>query len=402
MINPCQFLVLSADYPSGLRLLLRYPSPEPYKPRSFVLDALYLEQNMTPEGASHLVAKYSGKPSINRVRSTGVSTQTRGGLIGRQKNPSIIQSVNTRASENSSPTSSLVKGNQKRLDSLFQDVTKGFHQRTESWGVAKAVRGAVVEARRNIQSLQSSASSPGLLNADDIMPDPPSPPQMSLATVRELNSRLITLDKRNKTLASMLEGALTELRSQASKNNETAAENGPAEEADPAIAKIRQVQHYLEDSTIPISEEERDARKVAQDISNSAPTGIITSTPTKADTPKTTPSEGSGAQTTMNGSDDVEVASPSSGTATSTSGLLKPIPIHPATRTPLRESSFSWILGNERPASSFAACSSTPPEQRREPSASLFGDSRDDQRAKRLSGNGKDALLLSRLDTPPR
>lgn len=363
---------------------------------------------MTPKGASYIVEKYSGKPSINRARSAGTSTQTRGGLIGRQKNPSIAQDISTRTSENSSPTSSIVKGNQKRLDSLFQDVSKGFHQRTESWGVAKAVRGAVVEARRNIQNLQSSASSPGLLNVDDTMSEPPSPPQMSLATVRELNSRIVTLDRRNKTLATMLESALTELRSQVPKDKEDRANDSSTEETDPAIAKIRQVQIYLQDSSVPIAEDiQHGSRKDSKDHASSS---IIMSTANDKseeshDTPKTPPSDGSRKQATTpsNGTGKAEISSPpSNDTATSSRGLLKPIPVQPTTRTPLRDSSFSWILGNERPASSFSTCSSTPPEQRREPPASLFGDSRDEDRAKRLSGNGKDALLLARLDAPPR
>src|SRR5204863_8827540 len=179
---------------------------------------LYLEQNLTPEGAAFLVSKYSGRSPMLNIQSKVASPIPSSKLAPRKRNQSQ-RALSNKTSESGSPGRSPARANQKGLDSFLHGVSEGLHRRTEGWGVAKVVRGAMIEARRNIQSIQSSASTPALRYADSSDYDSPSPPQTSFSHSREFSIKIAALENRNKALAVMLHDAVDELRSQAEKSN---------------------------------------------------------------------------------------------------------------------------------------------------------------------------------------
>ncbi|KAF3491622.1 TBC1 domain family member 5 [Arthroderma uncinatum] len=387
MLLRIRWQLMEADYSTALSLLLKYPSPEPIKPRTFVLDALYIEHNTTFEGASYLFAKYSGKPIPQRARNS--ISPPRIGSTTRQKSSSISRDIfNT-------PSSSPNRLNSKRLDSIFQDVSEGLYRRAEGWGVTKAVRGAVVEARRNMQNLQAGASSSTVFNHDGPAWDSPSPPRISLATVRELNLKISTLEQRNKALAMMLGDALDTLQthpSTAKEKDQDGSEN--LQSMDEVVARIQKVKTCLQDPAIPLDAEGRPEAKQPCSIARSSddsPTRVkvtkeLPSSPTvgsqKATARPSTEQLQENTKITKATKEPQSPRSPPSSISTlsPTTNTIKGRPIRP-TRTSVRDSSFSWILGDDQDRPSFATSASEPPEQRREPSKSLFTGPEGDDRA---------------------
>ncbi|KAI5306973.1 hypothetical protein KEM56_005967 [Ascosphaera pollenicola] len=248
MLLRIRWQLLDSDYSSALSLLLKYPSPHPRHPRTFVSDALSLEKDPTIQGGSSIILKYSDRiPSFS-----GRSPSQR---------PSSFVTPPIGMSPINAPRIN------RRLDSLFQDV---------SGGVAKAVKGAVGEARRNfnaagshhgggvVSHLRKSASSTesGL-----------SPSNPSAAAMAELNKRVFKLESRSKALGSMLAEALSQFRAAQKAHEEERQRNGEETERgekdglqednksgdeaaalpiDILLAKVQFVQVYLEDPTIPI------------------------------------------------------------------------------------------------------------------------------------------------------
>ena len=112
--------MLKADYSGALSMLLRYPSPQPHAPHTFVHDALHLEQNPTAERGSFLIAKYSGKPpeSPKRHSQSGFRPPRKAFLWEDFKN----------RSNSGSDASSPARNSPKSLESLFQDVSQGIQR----------------------------------------------------------------------------------------------------------------------------------------------------------------------------------------------------------------------------------------------------------------------------------
>ncbi|EFQ98062.1 TBC1 domain family member 5 [Nannizzia gypsea CBS 118893] len=419
MILRIRWQLMDADYSTALSLLLRYPSPEPIKPRAFVLDGLYLEHNTTCEGASYLVHKYSDKHIPQKVQNSASPPPGAGmSLPTRQKSRSITRDIFN------SPSSSPNRLTSKRLDSIFQDVSEGLYRRAEGWGVTKAVRGAVTEARRNMQGLQAGATNTSLFSHDGPAWDSPSPPRLSLATVRELKMKMSMMEQRNKDLATMLEDALNTLQAQQPSPAATEEKGIEGEDSrlamDDAVATIRKVKACLEDAAISLSPAGtgREVHRPSNTRSSEdSPTrGRVQATVDRAlepaklskedelkaaiaasmeepQSPQSPPSSISAA----NNNNDQNTLSSNARNTINTTASTKVHPSRP-TRTSVRDSSFSWILGDDQARPSFATSASAPPEQRRVPLKSLFDNPEGESDGRTAFGG----LLLSDLQHAPQ
>ncbi|PGH11591.1 hypothetical protein AJ80_07061 [Polytolypa hystricis UAMH7299] len=395
MLLRIRWQLLEADYSTALTLLLRYPSPEPHKPVAFVQDALYLEGNPTYEGAAFLISKYSGKePNFAKERKVMESSNNR--RPGPRRKAHHSRDVSIESTEHGSPGLSPVRLSQKRLDSLFQDVSSGLHRRAEGWNVGKVVRGAMVEARRNIQvGIQSSASSPAFRHTDDFDQPSPSPPQLNLAAPHELKARIAALENRSKALAAMVGEALDELRTQKKPTNEEDKDT-VNDSAESAFAKLQSVQTFLEDPTMPLSERSEvtvERKKPARN--GPAPTQSLTAdTDTSEDSFTRVSTTGRrGAPSSLDALPETRVAE--------VSNVVKPVPFRPTARAPIAGSSFSWMLGDDGHRSSFVSSASAPPEhsrggENRGRPGSLFGDGQRDG-GKRFTSDEEDGVALNKL-----
>ncbi|PGH08390.1 hypothetical protein GX51_01216 [Blastomyces parvus] len=389
MLLRIRWQLLNADYSSALALLLRYPAPNPYKPISFVEDGLFLEKHPNCEGASLLIQKYSGKaPDSNKQYKPASPNAVPQFPSRRRKKKPTTREPSKAPNEVPSPGLSAAQNHQRRLDSLFQDVSQGLHRRTEGWGVTKVVRGAMVEARRNIQNIQSSASTPAPRRIGSPSHDSPSPPHVSLATVRRLSSRISALESRSHALAGMLGDAINELRTQQQED----PNKSNTEAIDLALAKMQFVQVYLADPTMPIPDERKSTTQAAPRARSSDP--VFREHVTK-------PTAVAGKENNnLNGERKLENNSacqlPETRDAEPTN-IIKPVPLRPAApaaRAPLADSPFSWMLGDNKERSGFVTSVSVPPEQSRS-TGTLFGDTRGDER--KPARDEEDGVVLNSL-----
>ncbi|PLB33218.1 GTPase-activating protein GYP6 [Aspergillus candidus] len=368
MLLRIRWELLRSDSSTVLTTLLRYPSPQPHAPQSFVHDALYLEQDPTPERGSFIIAKYSGKPPDLNKRLTLLNAK-------RSHLRDDLQST----SESTSPSRTPARNSPKSLEALFQDVSEGIHRRTETWGVAKAVRGAVSEAKRNMQTIQAEHRPPTTRHTSIpamATPNEPTNEQVPQGT-RELvylQTKLDALEERNKMLAKKLSHALDDIRSSA-KSSE--AQEAPTDDSmKKALAEIQSVQTCLEDPTAPLERE-------------TPPATSLGSRPTKQDSttsqPTTTESKPKGRK---NGKEDSAVTPKQPQTSIKHHPKTKAteiMPRRPESRPPLAESEFSWMLGGSQQMSKFVSPVSVPPEQSR------HGETKTKKNTKNsLFGNGEE------------
>lgn len=357
-------IVLKADYSSALSMLLRYPSPQPDSPQTFVRDALYLEQNPNAERGSFLISKYSGRQpeSSKRHDQSGIRPARKAHLWEEFKS----------RSESSSSAQSPARDSPKSLEALLQDVSQGIQRRTESWGVAKAVRGAVTEARRNMQTMHYE---PGpRFTAPKPTPSATTASHAALktptATELGLGKKISLLEERNKTLATALGDALEDLRSQLATTKEL--DSSFKDAVKQALARAESVQGCLEDSAL------------------SLPVVTAPESP-PVDNETARPKSSSSGSNTAGRSEDVaqrdppvspphphaDVTGPSAENGTS-----KPVSIATAERVngqaeagregprsnmrpSLTDAGFSWMLQGSRNLTSFVSSASVPPEQTR-------------------------------------
>ncbi|KAJ5287752.1 hypothetical protein N7478_003438 [Penicillium angulare] len=357
MLLRIRWELLKADYSGALSMLLRYPSPQPHAPHQFVHDALYLEQNPTAERGSAIITKYSGKApeSSNRHSQFGLRPPRRAYLWEDFKN----------RSDSSSSASSPARNSPKSLESLFQDVSQGIQRRTESWGVAKAVRGAVTEARKNMQTMNYE---PGTrltaanykhrpLASVSNAPSKPSPTELGL------EMKIDQLEERNKALSNALGEALGELRIQLSKDPDAR----PDDSIEKALARVESVQRCLEDPSLPVVSASPGA--IVDTESTEPPTDLKAASPvevaqddqdqqgTSFNADARGPSVESGTskpvsaatiRTTNTGQADGEQAKKS---------IVRPS---------LSDAGFSWMVEGSRNVSSFVSSISMPPEETRQ------------------------------------
>lgn len=411
--------VLASDYSSALGLLLRYPSPEPHSPVDFVRDSLILQQDLSAKGAASILSMYSRDiPGLSRRQTADFSgtKKSRNTLSKRNQKTREPQSHATTGS--STPGDSTERANQRGIDSLLQDVSGGLYRRTEGWGVAKAVRGAVGDARRNIQGMQSSASSPALAPANSDGFKSTSAPRLSLAANDGLKSRISSLESRNKSLAKQLGESLTRLRV----HHESIKQHSDisAEELDSAFDTIQYVKSRLEDSAKPISDKSENNRSERSEghppAAAAAPeratmtTTTTTTTTTSSASASSLKSGDSTASVDKRERQDTAELRNARSNNTQSPHTETPLPTRPPPRAPprapLADSSFSWMLGDSGPEHSFMTCASAPPERKRESENRerpkyLFGDGRSKDERKSQGSEEGDGVVLNQLGGLP-
>ncbi|KAL6713390.1 hypothetical protein ACLMJK_008855 [Lecanora helva] len=234
MLLRIRWQLLEADYSAALTLLLRYPTPPPpHGPATFVGDASYLRDNLQLDGGDHIISKYTRRapettvtrklPKKIRRARTAEQEAAQSAPVPRTKNARMAQG-------------------QGGIEAIIHEAAKGVYSRGEKWGVGKALRGAV-------QGLQSGHSSPRtILERPKQSLDPR---RIVSDQATELDNKVQALEQRNKSLAKLLENAVSELWSQQKQLHEDNDES-VADALGLSIAKVQFVQVYLENSMVPL------------------------------------------------------------------------------------------------------------------------------------------------------
>ncbi|KAG6310129.1 hypothetical protein E4U44_005901 [Claviceps purpurea] len=220
--------VLEADYSVCLQLLLKYPSPEqPHGPHTFVDDAVYLRDHLDRAGGSSLIMKYTGKMPEYRSEKTSSSSSRNGGRTTRSR---------------LSPPLRLMQ-QQPTVETFLQGAAKGANrmlEKGEKLGINQAVRDAVDEIRRNVQSFNEVRQA-----------------QRSSEEGTEIAERgdgavkaLAAMERRNMQLASLLRDTVADLKTVTLSEDADKAKN--LELIEVVAAKIQFVQIYLEDSSMDV------------------------------------------------------------------------------------------------------------------------------------------------------
>ncbi|KAK7941021.1 uncharacterized protein PG986_013408 [Apiospora aurea] len=352
MMVRIRWALIEADYSVALQLLLKYPPPEaPYGPHTFIDDAVYLRNHLTPAGGSSLILKYTGKPPDSPKGFSQPSTPRSLGLGIRQNALGLRSPL--------SPQRFIQQ--QGGVEALFQGAAKGVLERGEKLGINQAVRDALGEIRRNVSEAKTS------MKAGREIFSEPGPNNTAMQAVA-------TMDQRNKHLTSLLDETITTLKALATSNWDDKQKQSEALEI--AAAKVQFVKIYLEDSTIALPEDEYfppaqsqsgpEANPASPDPPTDAVAAMVISTPDMVvdspnpqhsnqtpDTASVSPAKDS---MTSNGHSDVMDTDPlssTSRTATPTQATVLQRPPAPIpTRSSLAQSSFSWMLEPDQSASS--------------------------------------------------
>jgi TBC1 domain family protein 5 len=388
--------LVAADTNEAFTLLLRYPEPES-PAYTFIKDALYIRDHLTPQGGAEIISRYGKQaPHIEPVPSPTI----------REPSPSpSFASSRTRRSLGS--PRSFVGQQGAGIEALLQGAAKNVMERGSQWGVGKAIREAVGEVKKNVEAYQSANNSgqntpraggrefrkPAPLSTGTDMARPAIARTQSGNIIRKIEN----LERRNRNLAKMLEAAVGELwEHHRERNDEQSAkkEDGKGKEAlealSLAIAKVQFVQVYLEDSTIPLPDEATEQAasvKVVETLAlpepqtpvppertSSAPPISIDPPPPAAlpaiPSPVTSPAPS---------------PSPASPPPRSLPAQLQPSStLSPRSRPHLTSSNFSWMLGEDSASSNFATGAahstfSADEKRRMKGKGFLFGDSDDDE-----------------------
>ncbi|KAL3474192.1 rab-GTPase-TBC domain-containing protein [Aspergillus californicus] len=372
MLLRVRWQLLSSDSSAILTTLLRYPSPEPHSPLSFVYDGIYLEQNPTPERGAFIISKYSGKPpELLKISESRIGKNR----LGRRFQ---FRSDFWDMSEASSPSRSPARNSPLSIEGLFQDVSDGIQRRTETWGVAKAVRGAVSEAKKNMQAIQSEQGLRMRYADATAIHAPDSRLHGSSEITTQLQARIEGLEQRNHLLAETLSQAVNDIRSQVTKNEALGVDTANAVKQ--ALSKVESVQTSLETPySVPGARRSSKTIDIPTKAKHLNHSGSAETKATMYENDR--PARSSIDSSVANTSPKSPVRSDSGQRSVLTN---KPVnnnrPSRNVTRPSLAESGFSWMLGEDRQLSSFVSPASVPPEQTRN------GDTRNKQGA--LFGNG--------------
>lgn len=390
--------MLEVDYSSALTLLLRYPALQDHGPQTLVHDGLYLEQNLSPARGAFLVSKYSGRPpELARDPLQQPPREPSQKKIDRRSHSRNL-------SGGSSSGQSPARNSQRTLESLFQDVSEGLQRRTEGWGVAKAVRGAVTEAKRNMANAEVVGISPSRAwRGGPRFGTPRLGPSRTSDPV-DLVKQVASLKKRDNSFAGLLSEAIHDL----ALIKESTVDLSPeaTEALDRAFERIKNVQTELQGSsgsartksaTLTINEE-----KFASDKSD-----ILEREEEEQEEIQQKPTETTSANEKEKAETKTEVSNADTDfeiVATSTSPTAPdPLPpsrstAAPLSRRPLAQSEYSWMLGDNTHRSSFVSSASLPPDQSRQSESrsrqgTLFRDGRDEKREE--SQRDEDSLSLN-------
>ena len=365
--------MIEADYSAALTLLLRYPVPSmPHGPPSFVEDATYLRRHLSVEGRKRLLAKYSDDGTSASESSTGFKR-------GKRLNPRVRDGSRRSLSPRMSPSKFLQE--QGGIEGIIQEAARGVYSRGEKWGVTKALRGAV-------QGLQSASNTSARLgNAPRWSLDAGG---MVTGDTAHLAARVQALEQRNKALAKLLEKAMEELWVQQQHCMKDKVETA-ADALSLAVAKVQFVQVYLENPSMPFPVEDQvgeseDQTKDLEKVPAAEPGSPI-------EKPKSQPSP-----TRRPITKEIRRIAKSSGEVSPMGSPAKPqnplptsidlIPsidisqdvtgskIPPKVRPAIAQSSFYWILGEDKRKSDFIAATpfSAERDRARGKAGFLFGD----------------------------
>ncbi|RMD42072.1 hypothetical protein DV735_g3046, partial [Chaetothyriales sp. CBS 134920] len=237
--------LIDADYSTAITNLTRVNIANgDQDPRSLVRDALALERNKNQEAGADLIQASSGRrPKLQRRDSVAKDRLNADpwparGLRTRQQR----QSAGSSPARFSSP--------QRQLETLFQNVSSGIQQRTEGWTVSRAVRSAVGEVRKNVNNFQAHSRQGSVDVASTGKEAGLNEEADSSSEVKQLEKKLHQLQARNTALAKMLDGALESLRSM--NENNGGNKDKREENFNVSLAKIQFVSVYLSDPEIPI------------------------------------------------------------------------------------------------------------------------------------------------------
>ena len=384
--------VLEADYTEALTLLLRYPvPPAPHNETTYVLHALYLRENLSLDGGDHIISKYSARvpettvtrklpKKVKRAR-TADQAATQKALIASRKRPaSSVKEVRE----------------QRDISGIIQEAAKGVYLQGEKWGVAKALRGAV-QGIHAANATPSRASEGSHWSLDGSKP-------ISDSSPAELVAKVETLEQRNKSLAKLLENAVSELWTQQKAIKEKDGENSINETLSLAVARVQFVQVYLENSSMALpadslspadeptsNEESRGQSKPSRhrhQPSNSLDGIVEASHESKTSTnTDLTPRSSTRHIHATNPTSTPDTTHMGSTTSATKSGLSPSLQHRPA----LAQSPYSWMLGEEQRKSAFVAASPFASDARdtRGRKGSLFGDEDGDGGSRRDSKHGE-------------
>lgn len=390
MLLRCRWSLVEADYTTAITALTHYSLPQTHEgPQQLVRDATFLEKNRNASAGATLIQHYTGRrPKTDETSASRSHSGMRTTRVMQHR-----QSPSASPGRFASP--------QRQLEGLFQEVAGGLQKRTEGWNVSKVVRSAVGEVRRNMNNYQTPQSRQP---STDVLYGERKSLDGRAEEIRQVAHRKIEeLETRNKVMAKMLDDALQSLRS-----TKLASSEGP-EDADQSfnmsLARIQFVSVYLNNGDIPIppeilTDEKSLPTKVGEmsmgqseaaksevstpptESSSHSTEGKPTSEPEKAQGPAT--SAAPAIETQVKGEKDLTSAG------------------HKA-RPSLQDSSFSFMLGENRHRSSFVTSAAVLPEQRRESesktrSAQLSNEAKvKAQQARRGSESEDDGFTLSKM-----
>ncbi|KAK7883709.1 hypothetical protein LTR67_010998 [Exophiala xenobiotica] len=363
MLLRSRWSLIDADYTTAITALTHYTLPDASgEPRSLVKDAIFLDRNRNPEAGATVIQHYTARrPKQPEGSGSHNSSAVRGALTPRH-----------RQSPSHSP--GRFASSQKQLEGLFQEVAGGLQRRTEGWNVSKTVRSAVGEVRRNMNNHQTS-------NTRQTGADMPHLGKPEEATAI-LQSRLQQLQERNALLSKMLEDAVESLRSVKLTSKESTDE--AEQNLNISLAKIQFVSVYLSDPDIPIPKEEK-KREAQAPMSKTTPPPEQTAT-LAAQIP------------TTGGDEESSKKEAPPVTKRKVDDRTNKIPSRPS----LMDSSFSFMLGENRHRSSFVSSVAALPEQRRgsesksgATQASTEAKTQQDRKGPEIEGDG---FTLTKLE----
>jgi TBC1 domain family member 5 len=366
-VADCLCLVMDADYTTALSLLLHYSlPPSPGGTPGLVKDAVYLDRNRSSEAGATITERYSGRSpgtkagkqsSYAKRGSTAFAGDTR--RQGRSYPQPAVSSSPNRLSAN-------FLNQQRGLEALFQEVSGEVQRRTEGWSIARVVKGAVGEVKRNVQNLQPELGAPS--PRKDLIAPQYREQEVDTNDHHTLTQRIQELEDRNKVLAKMLGTALESLR-ECKETSTDAKARADDDSFNITLAKLQFVQVYLADPEIPLPAEEPQGDSKHEKYQGTE--ALHTALPLVTEKPSSGEALGSPAPAA---SEEPKPAVPLLEAKPIQKTKLKEeqkavprsdLPPMRQKRPSLAESSFSFMLGEGRHRSSFVSSASAPPEQRR-------------------------------------
>jgi TBC1 domain family protein 5 len=252
---------------------------------------------------------------------------------------------------------------QRGLEALFQEVYGEVQRRTEGWSIAKAVKGAVGEVKRNVQNQQQEASGPS--TRKDLIARHQ---ESDTSDHRNLTHRIQELQERSKVLAKMLGTALESLRQvKECSINDKASNND--ESFNIIMAKLQFVQMYLAEPEIPVPAEVpqgvgSDGKEQAKKTATGEIPPVTGERSWNDELRSAARATGEELGPTVQ-SPEVMLAQKTNPNLESKVMRHTGLPPTRQQRPSLAESSFSFMVGEGHHGSGFVSSASAPPEERR-------------------------------------